>query len=41
MNDQKFCEILRRAIAKNPCRKASLVESAFNKIAGIDSGPAT
>ena len=42
MNDKKFCEILRRATpAKNPCGKASVAVCAFNKLAGIDSGPAT
>ena len=38
---KKICEILRRAILQHPSGKASVVESAFNKIAGIDSGPAT
>ena len=37
---KKISEVLRRAILQNPCGKASVVESAFNKIAGIDSGPA-
>ena len=38
---KKICEILRKAILQNPCGKAPVVESAFNEIAGIDSGPAT
>ena len=38
---KKICEILRRAIFQNPCGKASVVGSAFNTVAGIDSGLAT
>ena len=38
---KKLHEVLRRAIFQNPCGKASVVESDFNKIAGIDSGSAT
>ena len=40
----KLQEILRNfknSYADNPFAKASVVESPFNKIAGIDSGPAT
>ena len=36
-----FSEIIKRAILQKACEKNSLVESIFNKIAGIDSGPAT
>ena len=36
---KKISEVLRIAISQNACGKTSLVESAFNKIAGIDSGP--
>ena len=38
---KKICVILRRAILQNPCGRASVVESAFNEIPGIDSGLAT
>ena len=38
---KKMCEVLRRAILQNPCGKASVVETDFDKIAGIDSGQAT
>ena len=38
---KKISEVLRRAILQNPCVKASVVESAFNKIAGTDSVSAT
>ena len=38
---KKICEILRTAFFQNPCGKALVVESDFNTIAGIDSGPAT
>ena len=31
----------RSYLAENPCGKASVVDSAFNKVAGIDCGPAT
>ena len=38
---KKIREVLRRAILQNPRGKASMVESVFNEIAGIDSGPAS
>ena len=34
---RKFSEILKRGTLQNPCQKVSVVESVFNKIAGMDS----
>ena len=40
MNGKDIPQENLRNFKKNPCGRASVVESAFNKIAGIDSGPA-
>ena len=35
-----FSKIFKRGILQNPCQKVSVVESAFEKITGIDFRPA-
>ena len=37
ISQRKFSEILKGAIMQNSCRKTSVVECSFNKIAEIDS----
>ena len=37
---RKFSEILKRGTLQNPCQKIPVVQSAFNKITGMDSRPA-
>ena len=41
MNNKDLPQENLQNFKKDPFGKASVVESAFNKIAGIDSGPAT
>ena len=41
MNDKDIPQENLENFKENPCGKASVVESAFNKIAGIDFGPTT
>ena len=37
---RKFYKILKRGTLQNPCQIIPVVESVFNKIAGMDSTPA-
>ena len=41
MKDKEIPQENLKNFKKNLCAKASVMESAFNKIAGINPGPAT